>query len=389
MARRSCGFSLVELMIALLFTMILMAGMATVFRTSLSNACILGEKLSSVRRNRIASELLYDDLNSAGMALVDLTSPLPASEAHPAFQVVPNREVADGQGDVTRTDELYMACDQPLPFDGKLVSGGGAGNGTGGGETAIDKVLSGGEQTAGDNTYVIECGDATYAESVKAGMVFHIKDDLSHAALTIASVNVSGSKVTVTTPASLPESTEVTGRGDTGTLRPTRRLQDSRVIFIQPAQMARYRIEMLKLDPSSPDGLVPCLVRAQGAYNPAGDFVPEDTQIVTEHVVGFRVYLSADSGMEWAGLDVQDDAGWAKIQDELNAQLAKVNRKDYTTTAGNLGWYRDIPLLVRIDLTTRTAVQRAEYTSGGGGLGYKTLTQSVVMVPRHFGLPLK
>ena len=376
-------------MVALLFTMILMAGMVTVFRASLSGAYILGEKLASVRRNRIALELLYDDLNSAGMALVDLTSPLAASEDHPAFQVSPNAQVGDGHGDVARTDELYMTCDQPLPFDGKLMSGGGAGDEAVSGEIAIDKVLSGGEQEAADTTYTIDCGDGTYAESVKAGMVFHIKDDLSHAALRIASVTVSGARVTVTTPAGLQESTEVTGRGDPGTLRPIRRLAGSGVIFIQPAQMARYRIEMLKLDPSSPDGLVPCLVRAQGTYNPAGDFEAADTQIVTEHVAGFRVYLSADSGTSWAGLGVQDKAGWSKIQDELNAQLAKVNRKDYTTTAGNPGWYRDIPLLVRIDLTTRTAVQRAEYASGGGGLGYKTLTQSVVMVPRHFGLPLK
>ena len=49
---------------------------------------------------------------------------------------------------------------------------------------------------------------------------------------------------------------------------------------------------------------------------------------------------------------------------------------------------RDNPILVRLDITTRTALQRGEYSSTGTTLAYKTLTQSLVMVPRHFGLTL-
>ena len=44
------GFSLVELLVALVFTMVLMAGMANVYRASLSSFYTSGESISSVRR---------------------------------------------------------------------------------------------------------------------------------------------------------------------------------------------------------------------------------------------------------------------------------------------------------------------------------------------------
>ena len=74
----SRGFSMVEMMVALVFTMILMAGLGQVFKSSLSASYLMGEKISSLRRNRGSMDLLYDDLNSAGMVLVDVTSPLTA-----------------------------------------------------------------------------------------------------------------------------------------------------------------------------------------------------------------------------------------------------------------------------------------------------------------------
>jgi len=397
MARRtSSGFSLVELLVAVVFTAILMAGMASVFKASLSSFYTSGEKLSSVRRNRGALDLLYDDLNAAGMTLVDITSPLTASETNPALYIIPNVTVTGaGANDPQRTDELYMAFDQPLAFDGKLVSGGGAVSGS----TAANMVLTEGSMSAGtDDEYEIDCGDAAYAKSVKAGMYFHIKDDMSHAALRIESADPTPTKathVTVTVASTTSLETQVTGRGDPGMLRPNQRIVGSNVVFILPAQMVRYRIIMLQLDPSSATG-IPCLVREQGTYNPSTAFVPDHalTQIIAEHVAGLKVFLSADSGANWAGsaLEVTTTGfanGWTNgIQAALNTQLAAVGRQDHTTTAGNLSWYRDIPVLVRLDVTTRTATRRTEYAATPTSLAYKQLTQSLVLVPRHFGLPL-
>jgi len=293
------------------------------------------------------------------------------------------------------TDQLYMAYDQPLPFDGALKTGGGTNNGgTVTGSTAVGKVLTGGSLSVNsDDVYEVDCGDAAYASQVKAGMYFHIKDDMSHAAYLVktAVATLKVVKITVETNPSL--ATMVTGRGDPGVLRPIQRIVGSNVVFILPVQMVRYQITMLNLDPANPKG-IPCLVREQGAYNPGAAFVPAATQIIAENVSGFKAFLSADSGANWAGSALSASTtgmadGWTSgIQAALNTQLAAVNRVDFTTTTGNLAWYRDIPVLVRLDITTRTAGRRTEYASTANTLAYKQVTQSVVLVPRHFGLPL-
>ncbi|WP_005033763.1 PilW family protein [Holophaga foetida] len=402
MARRaSRGFSLIELLVALVFTMILMAGMGVVFKAGLSTFYTSGEKISSMRRNRVTADVLYDDLNTAGLSMVDITSALSASADHPAFFIIPNVAVKDSDnqpittpdpGDPVTTDELYLAFDQPLPFDGQLVSGGGAGTT---GRTAGGAVLANASFEAGtDDQYVIDCGDADYAKQVKVGMYMHIKDDLSHSALRIASATPSGVNVTVTVDASPTLGTQVTGRGDSGALRPNQRIDSSSVIFIRPSQMIRYRIVMMRLDPDPAKTKgIPCLVREQATYDPTSGFSPSDTQLVTENVAGFKVYLSADSGQNWAGWNksyTEFANGWTNgIQAELDSQLVTLGRVGYTSTGENTSWYRDIPVLMRADITTRTATQRSEYASTPTSLAYKTFTQSLVLVPRHFGLTMK
>ena len=74
---RVIGFSLVELLVALVFTMVLMAGMANVYKASLSAFYTSGESISSSRRNRMSVDLLVEDLNRAGMFLTDLSVPPP------------------------------------------------------------------------------------------------------------------------------------------------------------------------------------------------------------------------------------------------------------------------------------------------------------------------
>jgi len=401
--RASSGFSLVELLVALVFTMVLMAGMSAVFRASITNFYTSGEKLSSMRRNRSSLDLLYDDLNNAGMALADITTALTSSDTNPAFYVIPNATVASaGAADPQTTDELYISFDQPLPFDGTLKSGGGSGT-SAVGETAVSKVLKGAALTAGtDDTYEVECLDKAYADSVVSafasvgagGMCFHIKDNLSHAALKIDSVTASGSLVTVKTVTTVSLATQVTGRGDSGVLRPNQRVTGSGVVFILPAQMVRYRIRMMPLDPANANG-TPCLVREQKVYDPSVAFDDTNlaTQIISENVAGFKVFLSADSGATWAGQAVTATGlanGWVSgIKAALNTQLATLARADYTTTAGNQSWYRDIPVLVRLDVTTRTATQRTEYDATNTVAAFKNFTQSLVLLPRHFGLTLK
>lgn len=68
------GFSLVELLVALVFMALLMAGMAKVYQSSMNTFYKSSESLSSGRRNRMALDLLYDDLSAAGQYLINLTA---------------------------------------------------------------------------------------------------------------------------------------------------------------------------------------------------------------------------------------------------------------------------------------------------------------------------
>jgi len=42
-----------------------------------------------------------------------------------------------------------------------------------------------------------------------------------------------------------------------------------------------------------------------------------------------------------------------------------------------------------VDLTTRTAASRTEYASTANTSAYKLLSQSLIFVPRHAGLPVQ
>jgi Tfp pilus assembly protein PilW len=387
---RSSGFSLVELLVAVMFIGILMAGMANVFKASVSTLTTTGEGISSARRNRMSMDLLYDDLNSAGLYLTDLVSPPTLSTTNPAFYVLPNMPIAGAAPDDPQTaDQLFFYLDQPLPFEGTLAgTGGGAGYA---GRSAGQLVMAQAAPVVPtDSTYTVECGDASYAKMVAVGNSFVIKD--SFETFYISSVQPPvGSQVTFSVNAS--RSTAMTGVGPSGAPPKTQHLPNSSVLFYLPAQMVSYSVQMMLYDPQKATG-IPCLVRDQGTYSAAG-FVPVPAlrSIVAENVSGFKVYLSANSGQAWVGLNKGYSGfanGWsAGMRPDLDAQLAAAGRPGYTTTQGDENWIRDIPVLVRLDVTTRTAVKRSEYSATPlVTTAYKDYTQSLVIVPRHFGLTM-
>ncbi len=409
-AAATAGFSLVELVVALMFTGLLMTGMAAVFKSSLSSFYTSGEILSSARRNRASIDLLYDDLNAAGMYLTDLSAPpREVSASNPAFYVVPNQMVVgagpDDPGSAAHplsADELYFYMDQPLAFEGTLST---PGNNAAAILTTETLTGTGGDTSAADNTFTVECGDDTYAKLLKStvdaamahvpptGLTMVLKDQWQILYFTAATV--SGSKVTITGTGSAKAG--ITGSGDAGTPLGFPHIMDSRVVFYNPSQMVRYSIKIKNLDPQNPAG-IPCLVRDQGTYA-AGGFVADAAQesIISENVSGFKVYLSANSGQTWAGLKADQtpeaysgfNAGWnGGIRTDLDAQLLASGRADFQTTAGNEHWFRKIPTLIRLDISTRTASKRTEYSPTPTTATYRDLVQSLVIVPRHFGLPI-
>ena len=383
------GFSLVELLVAVMFIGILMAGMANVFKSSVSTLATASEGISSARRNRMSIDLLYDDLNTAGLYITDLVSPPLLATANPAFYVLPNMPVAGAAADDPQTaDQLYFYLDLPLPFEGTLVGTGG-GIGTNTARSAGQLVMAGAAPVVADNTFSIDCGNAAYANMVQAGYYAVVKDswEVSY----VQAPAPAGTTVTFTTGAN--SSVAMTGVGPSGAPTKTQHLLNSAVLFYQPAQMVCYSVQMKLYDPQKATG-VPCLVRDQGTYSAAGFIaVPALQTIVAENVAGFKVYLSANSGQSWAGLNAAYSGfanGWTNgIQAALNTQLAASGRPNFTTTAGDQSWLRDIPTLVRLDITTRTATKRSEYSATPlTTTAYKNFTQSLVIVPRHSGLTM-
>ncbi len=380
------GFSLVELLVALVFTMVLMAGMANVYKASLSAFYTSGESISSNRRNRMSVDLLVQDLNLAGMFLTDLSSPPAVTEAMPTFLILPNMDVSGaGSDDPNQTDELYFYLDQPLPFEATLSSGSNQ-------LSAAELVGLGRALTTADTAYTLACGSTTYASEVAAGQVLVFKD--AWEAVSITSATRSGSSVTVVTGPSADAG--ITGSGPAAPASRVRHLENSQVVLIQPAQMVRYRIQMLNLDPGSATG-IPCLVRDQGDYSIAAFTASQPQQIIAENVAGFAVYLSTNGGTSWAGLDASGakaiysdfESGWdTGIRAELDAQLLTSGRPGVKSTRIGPSWFRNIPLLVRVDITTRTATRRSEYAANPNAVAYRLQTQSLVLVPRHSGLAM-
>ncbi|MBL0312621.1 MAG: hypothetical protein IPP78_07900 [Holophagaceae bacterium] len=208
--------------------------------------------------------------------------------------------------------------------------------------------------------------------------------------LYFTSATISGSVATLTAVGD--PGSAVTGLGSQGTPSKAKHIPDSTVLFYRPSQMVRYSVKMKLLDPQSATG-IPCLVRDQGNYA-SGGFVADPAQesIITENVSGFKAYLSADAGTTWAGLGAGYST-WDELRADLDIQLSatggKAGRDDFQTTQGNEHWFRKIPTLVRLDITTRTATKRTEYSpTPTTATAYRDLVQSLVIVPRHFGLPI-
>lgn len=421
--RRACrkpdsGFSLVEMMVALLFISVLMGGMATVFRSSLTTFYTSAEKLSSVRRNRASLDLLSNDINSIGLYLQDLQAvPTGLGAGNPPFYVLPQQPVSTATDQPQFADQLFFYLDMPFQFQGRIGSVGSPG------ANANTFIQSGENISTYSPDYTIDCGSAVYAQQISSSfnavsprtplpLVMARQDSYSNLAITsVTAPAANSSLITVTTGASGSVST--TGIGSPGGPPKSAPIVGAAVTFFVPAQMVRYSIQMLQLDPASSVG-VPCLVRDQGNYSATGfNAIASLQQVIAENVTDFRVFMSVSPGyltvnaptQAWVpfskpGTGLNLDTGWNSIYlANLNTQLGIAGRQGHTSIdpALNPTWFRDIPMVVRVDITTRTARERTEYNTAGTttaasttspGLAYRTFTRSLMMVPRHFGLPL-
>jgi len=369
---RSRGFSLVELLVAVLFTGILMAGMATVFKASLTTFATSSESLASARRNRMSMDMLYDDLNLAGMLPTSLVNwPAAVTSANPPFMILPNQAYAgtDVPSALAQADQLSFYYDEILPFQGTLQSD-----------------LPGatpGQPLPTQSTLAFRNEDQ--AKQVEAGMVLLTRAGVGYPR-PITGATVSGSQASITF-GGIEDIADPSKGGSGGKYTI---LANSEVLVARPGRYVRYSVQGRATDPEDPARMVPCLIREEVAYGrPFAAGEPGYTiATVAENVRGLKVYLSADGGQNWAGLG-SNPASWDDIVTELNDQLATTGRPGYQSVLSGSFWFREIPVAVRLDVTTRTIRPRLEYSANpaAGTPDYREQTQSLVLIPRHFGLP--
>lgn len=406
------GFSLVEMMVALLFTALLMGGMSTVFRSSLGTFMTTGEQLASSRRNRLALEMLYDDLNSAGMYMTNLGYYPTFQDGNEGFFL--NRETVPGTDLPTnrlKNDQLYLYFDDPLPFEGTLQASGPSGLASGPGLSTLvsSAAVGGGDVGSVSNAFTVVFPDSTLAQKVKAGqfVVFRNGFDVKE----IQSVSASGSAVTIT-PNPRTQSATGVSTGGSGAFFADPQIAGKNVLVVNRAQQVRYCIRGRAYDPENPSSPIPCLVREQVNYGDPFTDASANTSVIAENVSRFQVFMSLDGGTTWFGMGgkAAGQSGWDSFKSSLDTELAKAGalstgRPGVQAVTGNPNWFREIPVLVRVEVTTRSPKPLREYYNPDLPLAsqypdptdttpdatqrryFNETTRTLILMPRHFGLP--
>lgn len=392
--RRTRGFTLTELMVSLLFTSLLMAGLAKVYKASLSSFQTSAEKIAAGRRSRVAIDMLSDDLNAAGMFLWDLSKyPESLVASTPGFWVNPNVTLALSDGSI-KNDQIFFYFDEALPFEGKTA----AGNGSELAVEGLNRGVNDNTQYDKSNTSItIDTGDPSFAAMIKKGQRLIIKDGWPGFIIQEDPI-VSGRFVTVDpglnsisdfASGNSMQSASGAPTGANVISSPNHRV-GAPVTFMNVAQAVVYSIQARNVDPADPAHTVPCLVRQQGPYSPTGLGTITSTQILAEDVSGMQVHFSVDGGRTWLRETAATGfaSGWTSgYRAKIEAALASGYGRPGNTSLSHPAWFREIPLLVRVDVTTRTSQRREEYRTGTTlALAYKEQVHSLVLRPRHFGL---
>lgn len=381
------GFSLIEMLIALLFMSLMMAGMLRIYASSTKSFSVARESITAQRANRWALGILEDDLQGAGLfyppqRLAPIGLNVTVGKQNPVM-VLPNQTVSykssTPTGFVTETityDEIQFLSDIPLNINAETASSIPVGSGT-----LSLNVISG---TLSD---------------LQAGDYIFFLDQNSADAVMVASA--AGSVVTLssTTPGGGPGGLLDVGASSGFTTNPTTQaphLAGVPVMFLRPNMVVRYSIQPEALDPSDPTAMVPSLIREMAPYPTSGALMnwsalAGTTGYTRERIMsnasGLRIDLSLNAGAGWtrASATGAGTGGWGQMVAAANAQIA-TNPSPYNSISNpiNLMWYRSVPALFRFDLQTRSSNQRTEASATDATLAYKTRTQTLFVSPRNF-----
>lgn len=380
------GFSLVELLVALVFTGILMAGMSKIFTASISNFTAGTETIGIQRTARFALLQLQEDILQAGYLLPPRIVTELLGNAQPPLKIETLQtkftyKSTDGT-DVTLVtpDELQMVMDLPLSLHGILD----ATVDPAAGATNTLKVLipSGGA--------ALKVGDLAFIED-SAWEIFKINGIASIGntyTLTLADNTTLLDQFGNDTNASLvsPFINKKHIGTDGGTA------PGAQVAFVRPLQVVSYTIQAMNLDPGNNTATVPCLIRRTKALADAS-FGP--SEIIVEGVTGFQLDWSLDGGKSWVRKDNGlTTAQWGAIKTATSSQLTTIATTSPLTKllVGGMDstvdpfWFNYAPVVIRLDIETRSKLQRTEYSNAANAADYRTRRETLLISSRNFAL---
>jgi prepilin-type N-terminal cleavage/methylation domain-containing protein len=373
------GFSLIEMLVAVMFIGILTAGMLRVYSANLAGFQRVNDTISSQRRGRWALATLQDDVASIGyFAYVGFNNPAAG-----------NFSVTSG------TQEPLMILPSPAAVN---VTGPNPANPGGALVTAPLPVRPDELQFVGDLTLPIQ---ATLSAVTAAGLTLNLQSG-SLADLRAGDIvaildpnfeqfiisTATGNTVTADVNATIV-SQAIGGVYQVSTPGTKIHLAGAPLAFYRPSMVTRYSVQARAWDPSNPAITIPCLVRQQTPYPVGGSAVnwaAVPIEVVAENIEGFRVDLSFDSGTTWSRTGA---ATWDDIVANITSALLPLGAKGIP--ARNVSsplWFRTYPFLLRMDVVSRSASIRSESSDVVGQADYVRRTQTLMVAPRNFGFPL-
>lgn len=343
------GFSMIELLVALALTGILMGGLSMVFKSTISSFYQSGDILGAQRRARWAFAPLEDDLRMAGH--MDGIAGEPTGLVYPPFRISPG-----GTG-VTPLDTVEFFMNVPVE-EARVLS-------------AIN---------AGDQQMVLEpIGKGNFLS--KAGDYFYLRDGI-HSEGGFLNGPPSNGVATLMDQGGINSLSASAFMGGRPLFQNNHLGGGVRTVMImRPMQMVRYSIDNLKMDPDPAAPALPCLVRRQTDFS---HFRPIQWNtvpytMVSENVSSLQVDLSVDGGRTWTRPGAQS---WDQMRGRANETLPAGSQ-----VVDSEFWFKRVPLLLRVDLRARTAVQRQEYSPAGDALAFRERALVLMIAPRNCGLP--
>jgi len=400
---RRCGFSLLELLVALVFLGLLLAGMIRVFQAGLKDWLRVNETLSAQRALRWSLDRMAEDLRMMGHLFPppELRTLELAASADPglqsAFMLEPDLPVrvarrgtlafrAPGQDPFEapgRTaDALSFVMDVPVPVRAVLAEPvpGLVPEARDGSETE-DPARGGAVRIRAAHGVRLGAGDLV----VVADGAWEFAEVLRPARLQARRP----AEVLLRRPG---------GAGAGGLV--SSHAAGAPVRFIRPLRVVRYGVVYLALDdpqdPRNPGGLVPCLVRWEVGYPPDRAAPPwarllsgrpgptRAWEVVAEQIIGLRVDFSLDN--RFPGIRGAD---WPETVRNLDAALRTRHRRDgEAARSDDPFWFRKYGGLLQVTLEARGPVPRDEYAPAGErpARRFRYRSQTLLVRPRNFGL---